>query len=74
MISGSWNAKAGWLCSGKPSSIPRPDLPALVYRKGVFMRKEIEDINGATIAPGSPLDLALQDKGLFLELGHEDYE
>ena len=54
-----------------PVGIPEI-LPAMIYRKGVFLRKEIEEANGITITPGSAVDLALNDLGIFLELGYED--
>ena len=34
-----------------PVGIPEI-LPAMIYRKGVFLRKEIEEANGITITPG----------------------
>ena len=44
----------------------------MVYRRGVFLRQEIETINNVAIAPGSAVDLALNDLGIFLELSYED--
>ena len=46
-------------------------LPAMVYRRGVFLRQEIEAINDVTIDPGSALDLELIDLGIQLELSYE---
>ena len=46
--------------------------PTMVYRRGVFLRQEIETINNVAIAPRSAVDLALNDLGIFLELSYED--
>lgn len=49
-------------------------LPIMVYRRGVFRRQEIESANNVAITPGSAVDLALNDSGIFLELSYEAYE
>lgn len=46
---------------------------AMAYRRGVFLRQEIESANNLAVVPGSADDLALQDKGIFLELSYEGY-
>ena len=46
----------------------------MVYRRGVFLRQEIESANNFAITPGSAIDLALNDAGIFLELSYEAYE
>ena len=48
-------------------------LPIMVYRRGVFLRQEIESANNVSITPGSAVDLALNDAGIFLELSYEAY-
>ena len=48
-------------------------LPVMVYRRGVFLRQEIESANNAAITPGSAVDVALNDLGIFLELSYEAY-
>ena len=49
-------------------------LPVMVYRAGTFRRQEIESANNVSITPGSAVDLALNDLGIFLELSYEAYE
>jgi hypothetical protein len=49
-------------------------LPIMVYRRGVFRRQEIESANNVAITPGSAVDIALNDLGIFLELSYEAYE
>jgi hypothetical protein len=49
-------------------------LPVMVYRRGVFRRQEIESANNVAITPGSAVDIALNDLGIFLELSYEAYE
>lgn len=46
----------------------------MVYRRGTFLRQEIESANNVAITPGSAVDLALNDAGIFLELSYEAYE
>ena len=48
-------------------------LPVMVYRRGVFLRQEIESANNVAITPGSAVDIALNDLGIFLELSYEAY-
>jgi hypothetical protein len=48
-------------------------LPVMVYRRGVFLRQEIESANNIAITPGSAVDIALNDLGIFLELSYESY-
>ena len=45
----------------------------MVYRRGVFLRQEIESANNFAITPGSAIDLALNDAGIFLEHSYEAY-
>jgi hypothetical protein len=45
----------------------------MVYRRGTFLRQEIESANNVAITPGSAADLALNDAGIFLELSYEAY-
>ena len=49
-------------------------LPAMVYRAGTFRRQEVESANNVSITPGSAVDIALNDLGIFLELSYEAYE
>lgn len=49
-------------------------LAVMVYRRGTFLRQEIESANNVAITPGSAVDLALNDIGIFLELSYEAYE
>jgi hypothetical protein len=46
----------------------------MVYRRGVFRKQAIESANNIAIAIGDANDLALQDKGIYLELEYEGYE
>lgn len=48
-------------------------IPAMVYREGVFLRQEIESANNFAIPPGGADDLALRDKGIYLEQSYETY-
>jgi hypothetical protein len=48
--------------------------PVMVYRRGTFLRQEIETANNAVIGAGGALDLALSDKGIFLEFSYEGYQ
>ena len=48
-------------------------LSVMVYRRGVFLRQEIESANNTAITPGSAVDVALNDLGIFLELSYESY-
>ena len=41
---------------------------AMVYRRGVFLRQEIESANNLLIAPGGTIDLALKALGIHHEL------
>lgn len=45
----------------------------MVYRRGVFLRQEIESANNVAITPGSAVDIALNDLGIYLELSYEGY-
>jgi hypothetical protein len=45
----------------------------MVYREGIFLRQEIESANNAAITPDGPLDKALRDLGIFLELSYPGY-
>ena len=47
--------------------------PVMVYRAGTFLRQEIESANNVSITPGSVVDLALDDRGIHLELSYEGY-
>jgi hypothetical protein len=46
----------------------------MVYRRGVFLRQEIESANNVAITPGSAIETALSDVGIFLELSYEGYQ
>jgi hypothetical protein len=46
---------------------------AMVYRTGNFLRQEIESANNAHIPPGGPLDVKLDEKGIYLEWSYEGY-
>ena len=46
----------------------------MVYQRGTFRRQPIESANNVAITPGSAVDLALKDAGIFLELEYEGYE
>ena len=46
----------------------------MVYRRGVFLRQEIESANNVAITPGSAVDTALNSLGIHLELSYEAYE
>lgn len=48
--------------------------PAMCYRKGVFLRQEVESANNILIKPGDANDEGLKDKGIFLELSYEAYD
>ena len=48
--------------------------PTMVYRASVFLRQEIETINNVAIAPGSAVDLALNDLGISLSFATKTYE
>jgi hypothetical protein len=45
--------------------------PAMVYRRGVFIRSTVNEVNGSTFTPNTAAGLAqeliLQDAGIFLE-------
>jgi hypothetical protein len=48
--------------------------PAMCYRRGVFLRQEIESANNLLIAPGGATDVGLKDTGIFLELSYDAYD
>jgi hypothetical protein len=48
--------------------------PAMCYRRGVFLRQEIESANNYLIAPGGAADVGLKDLGIFLELSYDAYD
>lgn len=48
-------------------------VPAMVYRRGTFLRQEVEKVNNIAIAPDGALDKALRALGIFLELSYTDY-
>lgn len=48
-------------------------LPGMVYRKGTFLRQEIESANNVVIGAGDANDLALRDKGIYLEFSYPGY-
>jgi len=47
--------------------------PAMVYKSGVFLRQEIESANNFAITPGSAVEIAVRDIGIFLEQSYEAY-
>ena len=46
---------------------------AMCYRRGVFLRQEIESANNTLIKPGDANDIALIDRGIYLELSYDAY-
>jgi hypothetical protein len=48
-------------------------FPVMVYRRGVFLRQELESANNIAITPGSALETKLNDAGIFFELSYEQY-
>jgi hypothetical protein len=48
--------------------------PAMCYRRGVFLRQEIESANNTLIKPGDANDVGLKDIGIFLELSYDAYD
>jgi hypothetical protein len=48
--------------------------PAMCYRRGVFLRQEIESANNFLIKPGDATDVGLKDLGIFLELSYDAYD
>jgi hypothetical protein len=48
-------------------------LPVLVYRRGTFLRQEVESANNVVIGAGGAVDLALNDLGIFLEFSYDGY-
>jgi hypothetical protein len=48
-------------------------LPVMVYRRGTFLRQEIESANNVVIGAGGAVDLALNDAGIFLEFSYDGY-
>lgn len=48
-------------------------LPGMVYRRGTFLRQEVESANNTVIGAGDANDLALQDKGIYLEFSYSGY-
>jgi hypothetical protein len=45
----------------------------MIYRGGTFLRQEIESANNTAITPDSAVDMALRDKGIYLEQSYEGY-
>ena len=45
--------------------------PVMCYRKGTFLRGQIEAANGVEIAPGSAIDAALSDIGIHFAAGYQ---
>jgi hypothetical protein len=48
--------------------------PAMCYRRGVFLRQEIESANNFLIKPGDATDVGLRDIGIHLELSYDAYD
>ncbi len=48
-------------------------IPAMVYRKGVFLRQEIESANNVALVPGGAIDILLRDLGILLEQSYPGY-
>jgi hypothetical protein len=48
--------------------------PAMCYRRGVFLRQEIESANNFLIKPGDATDVGLKDIGIYLELSYDAYD
>lgn len=46
----------------------------MCYRRGVFLRQEIESANNYLIKPGDANDVALKDIGIVLELSYDAYD
>ena len=49
-------------------------LPVMVYRRGTFLRQEVESANNVVIGAGGAVDLALNDLGIHLEFSYSGYE
>lgn len=49
-------------------------VPAMVYRRGTFLRQEIETVNEMAIPPDGPVDKELRALGITLEWSYTDYE
>jgi hypothetical protein len=47
---------------------------AMCYRRGVFLRQEIESANNFLIKPGDATDVGLKDVGIYLELSYDAYD
>lgn len=47
--------------------------PVMFYRRGTFLRQEIESANNFLIKPGDATDIGLRDSGIFLELSYDAY-
>lgn len=48
-------------------------VPAMVYRRGVFLRQEIETVNNMAIPPDDTVDKELRALGIYLEWSYTDY-
>jgi hypothetical protein len=48
--------------------------PAMVYRRGVFLRQEIESANNFLIAPKGAVDVYLANLGIHFELSYDAYD
>lgn len=48
-------------------------VPAMVYRRGVFLRQEIESANNVSVVQDSAIDKALRALGIYLEQSYETY-
>ena len=64
----------GVLADDVDATAATPIVPAMVYRRGTFLRQEIESANNIKIAPEDANDVGLKDKGIFLELSYDAYQ
>lgn len=55
------------------ATLATPIVPAMCYRRGTFLRQEIESANNILIKPEDANDVGLKDKGIFLELSYDAY-
>lgn len=64
---------AGVLAMGVDSTDAVNPAVGMVYRRGTFLRQELEAANQVLIPMGGPLDIALNGAGIFLEYSWEMY-
>ena len=57
-------------CNASDATNPEP---AMVYRRGVFLRQEVETVNEMAIPPDQAVDRELRALGIYLEWSYTDY-